>query len=1040
MKHDPKRLAIFDLLTTDRYDIVFLQETHVTFQEESRFNREWKGQIFWANFNSREAGTAILFSENFTPTVSHILKDLNGRAITVIANDGNSTFALCNVYAPSGGVNKTARKDFFQNLKTILIDLNVNIDYYIIGGDFNCVLNDALDRSTAITYRDPSKQALKHLLSELSCEDIWRLHHPDEQTFTHRSHLGTASCIDRIYTPRQLRNSVISTDIQSCVHTDHDIISVHLLLDPVQFGKGIWHLNCSLLSDKTFAGQIHTFWAAWRDQKHTFPDLLRWWEEGKLKIQLLAVSFSKQKSRSVRKTIKHKKHQLRNIQRKADLTGNACHVRLASEIREHVRKLEEDLAAGAIIRSKAVHKEQNETFSKYFFTLEKKRGEDKTIKAVRNSHGTIISDPNFVHAEIRSFYKTLYTAEQCNPTVQQELLNNVDKHISTAQNDFLDRDFSRDELYKAISAMANGKSPGTVGLPAEFYKEFFDLLAEDLLEVLSAIFKIGQMSTSQRTGLITMLYKKGDRLDLKNWRPISLLNCDYKILSKLLSLRLAKVLGTIIESDETCSVPGRSITTNGLLLRDLIQISEENNIPAAFISLDQLKAFDRVDWDFLFKVMSSFNFSDRFIQWIRILYTDIQSCVKVNGHLTESFTLSRGVRQGCPLSPLLYTLIAEILAISIRKDVSIQGIPINSTTKNKISQYADDTTLTVVGDFSIARVFHIVTLYEQASGAKINLDKCVGLWIGANKHRTDQLHGISWRNDKIKIIGYFFGNCDIEHDQWDDKVEKFCKTLNLWKPRDLSLRGKALIINQLAASKLWYIATIYPLPEWANKQITAAIWNFFNRDKPQQVKRAVCELPRDQGGHAIININQKIKAIQATWIVKLLHAPGGNWKNCMLYNLNKYKDMSLGIDLLNARIYKPGLRIFRRFYRDILDTWFSLQGQRAHPPATRGDVLREPLFHNRHISHSITKLPLFSPEFIRAGLVRVSDIAYSVIPGFLPPLAVHELSHPHLTRERPIPYYPKSLLLSPLSGGPLSITTPPPQYPLTEILSLLSTP
>lgn len=96
------------------------------------------------------------------------------------------------------------------------------------------------------------------------------------------------------------------------------------------------------------------------------------------------------------------------------------------------------------------------------------------------------------------------------------------------------------------------------------------------------------MSASQRTGLITLLYKKGDRTDLKNWRPISLLNCDYKILAKMISLRLANVLENIIQPHQTCSVPNRSIITNGLLLRDLVQIAEEKNIPAALISLDQL--------------------------------------------------------------------------------------------------------------------------------------------------------------------------------------------------------------------------------------------------------------------------------------------------------------------------------------------------------------------------------------------------------------------------------------------------------------------
>ena len=260
------------------------------------------------------------------------------------------------------------------------------------------MLNDSLDHSHAITYRDPSKQALKHMLAELSCEDIWHLHHPDEKTFTHRSHLGSAARIDRIYTSRQIRNSIISVDIQRCVHTDHDLISVHILLDLVQLGKGIWHQNCSLLSDKTFTDQIHTFWATWRDRKNTFPDLLQWWEEGKSKIRLLAQSHSKKKSCSMQKTLKNKKYQLRNVQRKADLTGNACHVRLASEIREHVRKLEEEIA----IRSKT------KLVPNIFFNLEKKRGEDKLIKAVRNPQGTVVSDPNLVHDEIRPFYQTLH--------------------------------------------------------------------------------------------------------------------------------------------------------------------------------------------------------------------------------------------------------------------------------------------------------------------------------------------------------------------------------------------------------------------------------------------------------------------------------------------------------------------------------------------------------------------------------------------------------------------------------------------------------
>lgn len=293
------------------------------------------------------------------------------------------------------------------------------------------------------------------------------------------------------------------------------------------------------------------------------------------------------------------------------MTGDACHKRLTAELQKHVRRIEQQLAEGAKIRSKATHLSHNETCPKYFFNLEKKHAEDKLIRAVQSA----------MRAEIKSFYHSLYRAEPCDKPIQAQLLTKIDKQISEDQNTALTQPF-------------------------------------------------------RRTGLITLLYKKGDRTDLKNWRPISLLNCDYKILAKMISSRLAHVLEDIIEPDQTCSVPNRSIITNGLLLRDLVQIAHEKNIPAALISLDQLKAFDRVIWDFLFQTMTAFNFHPTFISWIKLLYTDIFSCVRVNSHLTETFSLTRGVRQGCPLSPLLYIIVAEVFANSIQQNSNIQGIPI----------------------------------------------------------------------------------------------------------------------------------------------------------------------------------------------------------------------------------------------------------------------------------------------------------------------------------------------------------------------------
>ena len=192
--------------------------------------------------------------------------------------------------------------------------------------------------------------------------------------------------------------------------------------------------------------------------------------------------------------------------------------------------------------------------------------------------------------------------------------------------------------------------------------------------------------------MISCLFKKGDRENIKNWRPLSLLNCDYKIIAKVLANRLSKVLTSIIAEDQTCSVPGCSILGNCHTLSDIIQFSEDENLPVTLLSIYQMKAFDRVNWNFLLKTLEKFNFGPVFISWIKLLYTNIESKVKCNDFISDSFTPSRGVRQGCPLSALLYVLIAEVFAASVRCDPAIKGVTVGKI-EFKIIQYADETTL-----------------------------------------------------------------------------------------------------------------------------------------------------------------------------------------------------------------------------------------------------------------------------------------------------------------------------------------------------------
>ena len=200
-----------------------------------------------------------------------------------------------------------------------------------------------------------------------------------------------------------------------------------------------------------------------------------------------------------------------------------------------------------------------------------------------------------------------------------------------------------------------------------------------------------EVSYPLQQAVITLLDKGKDRLKLKNWRPISLLNVDYKIISKCLSLRLKEFLPTLIHHDQVGYIKDRNIVDNIRAIEDIIEYTKVEDIEGILMCIDFEKAFDSLEWNFLHAVLQKLNFGSRFRKWVGILYSDITSCVTNNGHTTQYFSVERGVRQGDPLSPYLFTLAVEMMAQHIRNNENIKGIKIGEY-ETKLLQYADDTT------------------------------------------------------------------------------------------------------------------------------------------------------------------------------------------------------------------------------------------------------------------------------------------------------------------------------------------------------------
>ena len=174
--------------------------------------------------------------------------------------------------------------------------------------------------------------------------------------------------------------------------------------------------------------------------------------------------------------------------------------------------------------------------------------------------------------------------------------------------------------------------------------------------------------------MISLIPKDANLKDLANWRPITLLNVDYKITSKAIATRIEKVLPLIIHSNQTGFIKGRYIGENIRLITDILEQTKAQDIPGILLLLDFRKAFDTVEWGFIQNTLDLFNFGSNIKQWVKTFYNNTESSVLHNGFTTSYFKLSRGVRQGCPLSPYLFILGAEILAARVRLERNIEGI------------------------------------------------------------------------------------------------------------------------------------------------------------------------------------------------------------------------------------------------------------------------------------------------------------------------------------------------------------------------------
>ena len=319
-------------------------------------------------------------------------------------------------------------------------------------------------------------------------------------------------------------------------------------------------------------------------------------------------------------------------------------------------------------------------------------GKEMRYKQLRTSQGYIIQNTQDLLQETVQFYRKLYTQApvSCNvAAISDRFLSYIPmENMTYSYFRELDKLVTVSELYDSLSNMKPDKASDPDGLSVEFYRAFWPYISDIVHGALMQAKVKGQMSDSQRRGILQLLPKKNkDLMYVRNWRPITLLNVDYKLLSKSLATRLRAVLPDLVYQDQRGFIKDRYIGDNIMEIYSLIARAEQQDKEAILILLDIQKAFDSVSWAFLKKVLDTYMFPDSFIEWIDVLYRNKEIRIINNGHVSTYIKPTRGLAQGDGLSPLLFVFVIETLALSIRQNQDIQGITCGNIHK-KISMLA----------------------------------------------------------------------------------------------------------------------------------------------------------------------------------------------------------------------------------------------------------------------------------------------------------------------------------------------------------------
>ena len=981
-----KRKDVFDYLKSKQCDIYCIQDTHFTCDIENHVRNSWGYESFFSSFASNSRGVALLFNNTFEFKVLKEKKDLNGNYLVLDICIGKEKITLVTVYGPNSDT-----PDFFSQLMSNIEDFgNEN---FIICGDFNLVLDPHIDCCNYRNINNPNaREKLLDIIDQYRLIDPFRELFPTLHRYTwRRKNPFKQARLDFFLFTESMLTYLRNCKIEPSYRSDHSMVILELVFNPFIRGKGLWKFNNSLLSDIDYVNivkdkilDVKRQYSALVYDLNNIGDI----EDENLQLTINKQLFLETLLMELRgKTISYSSFKKKERDKREQVLLDEIDLLECSVNNESIEDLEnkkkelenirKDKMKGKLVRSRVQWIEEGEKPTKYFCGLESKNFTSKIIPKVEKEGGIIVTNQFDILKEAKSFYENLYKNNNSTCTVDDlnHSLNNLDfSKLTDDEKLNLEGEITIEEASWALKKMKNNKTPGSDGFSTEFFKIFWRDLKHFVVDSLNYGLQEGELSVTQKQGIITCLPKDNKpRHFLKNWRPISLLNTVYKIGSGVIASRVKKVLDKLINLDQTGFISGRYIGDNIRLVYDILQYTEEQDIPGLLLLIDFEKAFDSISWDFLLSVLQFFNFGESFIKWVKVLYTNISSAVIQGGNLSDFFKIERGCRQGDPLSPYLFILCAEILAIKIRGNKNISGISITQI-EHKLSQFADDTSLILDGsEKSLQETLLELDWYADISGLKINFSKTHVVWIGSKKYSNDVLchdRNLSWGTTKFKLLGVNFDvNLENMVDcNYRDKLSQIKNLINTWSKRNLTLIGRISVVKTLILPILNHLIMTLPNPnDEMVKKIDNLIYSFIWNSPVHRVKKEVLQKSHIDGGLKMINLSAFILALKSTWIRKIFRQ-NCNWLNILFAssNLDQENFFNFGTGYINSQ----NINFSNKFWQDVFNAWEIITDKEKDN--SWDFFLCNPIWFNKLVK--IDNKSVFYSDWFKKGIVYINDV------------------------------------------------------------------